>query len=63
MNTETLRIKAKIEAELKEAERLMNRFDFNGVMGYQPINFNYYRKEVLSLRKELREINTGRVIY
>jgi hypothetical protein len=63
MNEATLRIKAKIEAELKEAEHQMRRYDFNGQMGYQPINFNYWRKEALDLRKELREVNTGRVKY
>lgn len=63
MNEATLKIKGKIEAELNTAKKNMDRFDISGVMGYQPINFNYWKKEVLSLRKELREITTGRVIY
>lgn len=62
MNEATLKIKSKIEVGLKEAERKMKiAEDRASSCGY--LHYDYWRKECLSLRKELREINTGRVQY
>ena len=62
MNNKTKEIKKKIEKELQEAIHKMNRYNITGFVGGE-IHFNYWKKECLTLRKELREINTGRTIY